>query len=132
MFIRLYLITLPVFFAIDMLWLGFVARGFYRTHIGSLLKTNVNWLAAITFYLLFIGGLVQFVIAPALAVGMWTYALQTGALFGVITYATYDLTNLATLKHWPLNVTIVDMIWGAVLSGSVAAIATALALSLHI
>ncbi len=122
MLIKLYAIALPVFFAIDMIWLGLVAKNFYREHLGFLMKTNINWIAAIIFYLLFIFGLVVFVISPALAKGSWTHTLFYGALFGLITYATYDLTNLATIRDWPLNVTIVDLIWGAVLSASVSVI----------
>ena len=102
-----------------MLWLGVVAKKFYIKHIGLLMKVNVNWLAAILFYLLFIGGLVVFVIAPAVEEGSWVRALVFGALFGLITYATYDLTNLATLKYWPVAVTVVDLLWGMALAASV-------------
>jgi len=102
-----------------MLWLGLIARNFYSKEIGFLMKSNVNWFAAGAFYLLFTFGLVVFVISPALERGSWMYALMFGALFGLITYATYDLTNLATLKDWPLVVTIVDLLWGAVLGGLV-------------
>ena len=122
MFIKLYLIALPVFFAIDMFWLGLVAKNFYKNQIGFLMTPNINWVAAIIFYLLFIVGLVLFVITPAVEKGSWTYALLFGALFGLITYATYDLTNLATLKDWPLLVTIVDLAWGAVLAASVSVV----------
>ncbi len=122
MFIKLYLIALPVFFAIDMLWLGLVAKNFYKRQVGSLMKTNVNRTAAIVFYLLFIVGLVVFVVAPALEQESWQYALWIGGLFGLITYATYDLTNLATLKDWPLKLTIVDMAWGVGLAASVSTI----------
>jgi uncharacterized membrane protein len=121
-FIKIYLITLPIFFAIDLIWLGFIAKNFYREHIGKLLADNVNWTAAIVFYLMFIGGLVVFVISPAIEKSSWTYALIYGAMFGLITYATYDLTNLATLKDWSLTVVIVDMIWGMILSASVSTI----------
>lgn len=121
-FIKIYLITLPVFFAIDMIWLGLIARNFYRENLGSLLKDNVNWTAAIVFYLMFIAGMIIFVISPALEKNSWTHALIYGALFGLITYATYDLTNLATLKDWSLTVVIVDMIWGMILSASVSTI----------
>ena len=120
--LKLYLITLPVFFAIDMIWLGFIAKDFYRKHIGHLLLENINWTAAIIFYLLFIGGLVVFVISPAIEKASWTYAIFYGAMFGLITYATYDLTNLATLKDWSLTVVIVDLIWGMVLSASVSTV----------
>lgn len=123
MFLKLYLITLPIFFAIDMVWLGVVAKDFYKQQIGYLMKSDINWTAAIIFYLIFIAGLVLFVIQPALEKGNWMHALMFGALFGFITYATYDLTNLATVKDWPLMVTIVDLIWGSVLAASVSTIA---------
>ena len=119
MFFKLYLIALPVFFAIDILWIGVVAKSFYFKQIGALLKPDVNWAAAIIFYLLFIVGLVVFVITPAIEKNSWMHALLFGALFGLVCYATYDLTNLALAKDWPLLVTIVDLIWGAVLAASV-------------
>lgn len=127
MFIKLYLLTLPVFFAIDMVWLGLIANKFYQQQIGHLMTKNVNWQAAILFYLLFIAGLVYFVIAPGLAKQSWQQVIIAGALFGLMTYATYDLTNLATLKDWPVLVTIIDLIWGMVLSTSVSLIAYFLA-----
>ena len=86
------------------------------------MKSDVNWVAALLFYLLFIAGLVAFVIAPAVEKGSWVRALLFGALFGLITYATYDLTNLATLKDWPFVVTVVDMVWGMVLAGTVSVV----------
>ena len=119
MFLKLYCISLPIFFAVDMVWLGLAAKNFYAKHIGFLMKANVNWAAAILFYLLFIAGLVAFVVTPAVEKGSWARALLFGALFGLITYATYDLTNLATLRDWPLLVTVVDLIWGTVLAASV-------------
>jgi uncharacterized membrane protein len=122
MFLKLYAIALPVFFAIDMLWLGLVAKNFYQQQIGYLMTPNVNWIAAILFYLLFIVGLVLFVIAPALELNSWNHAVVYGALFGLISYATYDLTNLATIKNWPLLVTVIDLIWGATLASSVSTI----------
>lgn len=119
MSLKLYLIALPVFFAFDMLWLGLIAKNFYARQIGFLLKPDINWVAAIIFYLIFIAGLVIFVIAPAVEKSSWLQALMLGALFGLITYATYDLTNLATLKDWPLIVTIVDLAWGTALGALV-------------
>ncbi|MCE2895696.1 MAG: DUF2177 family protein [Flammeovirgaceae bacterium] len=119
LFIKLYLIALPIFFMVDMIWLGLLAKNFYKNQIGFLMKPDVNWTAAIIFYLLFLVGVVLFVIEPALEKKDLMFALSRGALFGLITYATYDLTNLATLKDWPLKVVVVDMIWGAVLSGTV-------------
>ncbi len=115
----MYLVTLAVFFLIDMVWLGIAAKGFYRRHLGSMLSPRVNWAAAVLFYLLFIVGLLVFVIRPALAGGEPLQALFFGALFGLISYATYDLTNLATLKDWPLVVTVVDLVWGSILGGAV-------------
>lgn len=119
MLLKLYCIAVPIFFAIDMVWLGVAAKNFYAKHVGFLMKANVNWAAAILFYLLFIAGLVVFVVAPAIEKGSWARALLFGALFGLVTYATYDLTNLATLKDWPLVVTVVDLIWGTALAASV-------------
>ncbi len=127
MFFKLYGIALPVFFAIDMVWLGLVAKNFYRAQIGTLMKTDINWAAAIIFYLIFIVGFVVFVIQPALEKGSWTHALLFGALFGLVSYATYDLTNLAVVKDWPLLVTIVDLTWGAVLAASVSTVTYAIA-----
>jgi len=122
MFTKLYFIALPVFLGIDMIWLGLVAKGFYAKQIGYLMKPNINWTAAIIFYLLFIIGLVIFVIAPALDKNSWSQALLLGALFGLITYATYDLTSLATTKDWPLLVTLVDLLWGTVLAAAVSVV----------
>lgn len=122
MFLKLYLITLPIFFVIDMIWLGLVAKTFYAQQIGHLMKSEINWPAAIIFYLLFIVGLVAFVIMPALKAESWQMAVFYGALFGLISYATYDLTNLATLKDWPVLITVVDLIWGSVIAASVSII----------
>lgn len=114
-YIKLYFATLLVFFAIDIVWLGLVARTFYAKYLGFLIGPT-NWLAAIIFYLLFIVGILVFVVIPGVKVGSLQMTLIRAALFGLITYATYDLTNLATIKDWPLLITIVDMIWGTVLS----------------
>jgi uncharacterized membrane protein len=104
-----------------MVWLGVVAKGFYQRHLGSFIGP-INWPAAIIFYLLFIIGIIIFAVAPALETQSLIKAVVLGALFGLFTYATYDLTNLATLKDWPLIVVFVDIVWGMVLSGSVAAV----------
>jgi uncharacterized membrane protein len=118
--VLIYLLTVPVFFLIDMLWLGIVAKDFYKRHLGYLMRPQVNWAAAISFYLLFIIGIVIFAVKPALEMQSPTRSLVYGALFGFFTYATYDLTNLATVKDWPLVVTAVDLAWGTVLCGIVA------------
>lgn len=130
MFLKLYFITLPVFFVLDMVWLGLVAKGFYAKQIGFLMKPQVNWTAAVVFYLMFIVGLVLFVVTPALEKHSFMHALLFGALFGLITYATYDLTNLATMKDWPILITFVDLAWGTVLSASVSSIAYLIAVKL--
>lgn len=122
MFIKLYAVSFLVFLAMDMLWLGFVAKNFYSNQLGFLMKAEINWVAAGIFYLLFNIGLVLFVVAPAYEKNSWVHALLFGALFGLITYATYDLSNLATLKDWPLLVTVVDLVWGVTLAASTSTI----------
>jgi uncharacterized membrane protein len=117
----LYLLTIPIFFLIDLLWLGVIAKDFYQTKLATFLGP-VNWTAAIIFYLLFIIGILIFAVVPALEAESLTKAVLLGALFGFFAYATYELTNLATLQNWPISVVLVDLVWGAVLSGSVAAI----------
>jgi uncharacterized membrane protein len=126
-YIYIYLVTVPVFFAIDLFWLGVVARGFYRKELAEFLGP-VNWPAAIVFYLLYIVGILIFAIVPALRTESLMHAVIFGALFGFFAYATYDLTNLATLKNWPLTIVVVDIIWGAVLTGSVATVSYLLAI----
>ena len=118
-YIKLYFATLFAFFVIDMAWLGLVANTFYSKYLGFIMAPSTNWLAAIIFYLLFIVGILVFVVVPGLESNSLRITLIRAALFGLITYATYDLTNLATLKDWPVLVTIVDMAWGTVLSISV-------------
>ena len=105
-----------------MLWVGLVAKNFYAKNIGFLLKPEFNFLPGAIFYLLYIAGLVFFVIMPAVNKGSWIYALLIGALFGLIAYSTYDLTNQATLKDWPLIVTIVDLAWGAMAASFVSVV----------
>jgi uncharacterized membrane protein len=114
-----YILTFIVFFIVDMAWLGFVAKGLYQKYLGSFLSEQVNWVAAIVFYLLFIVGIFIFAILPAVEKNSLAAAVTLGALFGFFTYATYDLTNLATLKNWPLNIVVIDIIWGSVLTAIV-------------
>ena len=115
----LYLVTLAIFFAVDMVWLGVVAKNFYRKHLGYLMGPKVVWPAAIVFYLLFIAGLLVFAVRPALVTGAPLKGLLLGAFLGLVSYATYDLTNLATVKDWPIVVTVVDLVWGTTLGGVV-------------
>ncbi|MBU2566576.1 DUF2177 family protein [Patescibacteria group bacterium] len=121
-FLKVYLIAVPIFFIIDLTWLGVVAKNIYQKYMGHLMLTTPNWAAAIAFYLLFLVGLVIFVLNPALKNHSWTYALLYGAMFGFFTYMTFDLTSLAVLKDWPWQIVIIDIIWGIFLSSSVSVI----------
>jgi uncharacterized membrane protein len=121
-YVKLFLATLVAFFAIDLVWLGLVARTFYRKYLGFLMAPKVNWPAALIFYLLFVVGILVFAILPGLEAGSLKTTVGRAALFGLIAYATYDLTNLATLKDWPLIVTAVDLAWGTVLSVAVSCV----------
>lgn len=119
-YLKLYGVTVPIFFAIDILWLGVIARKFYRSNLGHILSDDVNWKAAVIFYLIYIGGIIFFAVRPALANNSWCQAAFYGGLFGFFTYATYDLTNMATIRDWPLKIAVVDIIWGTLLCALVA------------
>jgi len=121
-FLKLYIVAVVTFFVIDLVWLGVVARSFYRDQMGHLLKTDVNWAAAVVFYLVFVVGIVVLAVWPAVERQSLGHAIALGALLGLVTYAAYDLTNLATLEGFPFAVVLVDMIWGTVLCGSVSAV----------
>ena len=120
-YFAIYMASLVTFLIIDGLWLGIVARSFYVQQIGHLLRPSPDFGVAGAFYLLYVVGVVVFAVLPALAQQSWVTALVLGALLGFIAYGTYDLTNLATLAGWPVLVSVVDMIWGAVLTATVAA-----------
>ena len=120
--IKQYFVALFTFLIIDGVWLTVVAKNFYAKHLGYLMAKTPNLAAAGIFYLIYILGMVVLVLQPALAKGSIWQAVLTGVLFGLCGYATYDLTNLATIKDWPILVTVVDLIWGTVLSGVVAGI----------
>lgn len=122
-----YLLTVPVFFAIDMLWLGVIAKSFYAKQLSNFLAPNVNWVAAGGFYLLYIAGIIYLATLPGLEKGSLKTVLLNAAVFGGLAYATYDLTNLATLKNWPLSIVFVDILWGIVLTTTVAVISYAIA-----
>lgn len=117
-----FVITFIVFMGIDLIWLGFVAKNIYSKYLGYLMAPKVNWLAALVFYVIFIIGVLYFVIAPSLVDRDFSQLLIRAMLFGFITYATYDLTNLATVRDWPITITIIDLIWGTTLSTSVSVI----------
>ena len=114
-----YLLTFLVFLIVDMLWLGVIAKGIYQKYLGGFLSDNVNWTAAFIFYFIFVLGISIFAIYPSVNKNSVNNAILMGALFGFFTYATYDLTNLATLKGWPLSIVFIDIIWGSVLSAFV-------------
>ena len=118
-FMKVYLVAFLVFLLIEGIWLVLVAKDFYKKEIGFIMSESPKILPTIVFSVLFVLGLVFFVINPALAKDSWKYALLVGLLFGLISYSTYDLTALATLKGWPLKVTIVDLIWGSSMSAIV-------------
>ena len=121
-FFKLYAVAVVTFLVIDLIWLGVVARSFYQAQIGHLMRANVNWAAAIAFYLVFVVGIVVLVVWPAIEHQSLARAVLLGALFGLVTYAAYDLTNLATLEAFPLTVALVDLAWGAVLCATVSAV----------
>lgn len=114
--------VLIIFMVIDLIWLGFIGRSLYQKYIGHLLKKDVNWTAALIFYGLFVLGLTYFAVFPAVEASSLTDALLLGGFFGLLMYATYDLTNLATLEGWSVPITIIDMIWGTFLGAFVSAL----------
>lgn len=117
-----YGIATVTFFAIDMVWLGLIAKNLYRNKLGHLMAENVVWPAAIIFYLVYIAGIVYFAINPALKAGNWQLALLNGGLLGGLCYATYDLTNMATLTKWPWEIVVVDILWGIFLTATVSVV----------
>ncbi len=126
-FAKLYAVTTPVLFAIDLVWLGVVANKFYRARLGDLMRPDPRWAAAILFYLLYVAALIVFAVQPGLERASLSRATLLGAGLGLICYATYDLTNLALAKGFPTIVAVVDIAWGTALSAGVAAVAYKLA-----
>ncbi len=120
-FVQLYVVSICVFALCDLLWLGVIARNFYQSRLGHLLGDVVVWPAAIVFYIVFLFGLTYFVTYAHFNDGVRTILVQ-GFLFGLVTYGAYDLTNHATLREWPLAVTLIDMLWGACLGMIVAVV----------
>ena len=115
--LRNYGIMLGIFLVIDFIWLTVIAKSLYAQHLGYLMAPKANLVAALIFYLLFVVGLQYFVLNPALLNGNWVSVLLSGMFFGLVTYATYDLTNLATVKDWPVLITVIDLAWGSFVSG---------------
>ena len=119
-YLKLYLLTVPIFLIIDLIWLGVVAKNFYQNNLAHLLSPEVNWPAAFLFYFIYIVGIILFAVKPGLDAQSFAKAALWGALFGFFTYATYDLTNLATLRDWPIKVVVIDILWGSLLCTLVA------------
>lgn len=117
--------TLAAFLALDFVWLSLAGPRLYRPMLGDLLAADFRLAPAIVFYLLYVAGLVYFAVAPQLEPRPWSAALLNGAFFGLVAYGTYDLTNQATLRHWPTTLTLADLAWGTLASGAAAAIARA-------
>lgn len=115
-YVYIYLITFVVFFVIDLIWLTLISKNFYSTQIGHLMASKPNLVPALIFYLMFVGGIIVLALIPGLEAKSLAKTAYLAAIFGLLSYATYDLTNLATLKDWPLIVTVVDMIWGTFLA----------------
>jgi uncharacterized membrane protein len=112
-----YVVTLVVFFGVDFVWLGIMGNAFYRPAMGDMAMSGFRLAPGIIFYLLYAVGVVVFVVRPALAAQSFGMAAAYGVLFGLVGYGVYDLTNQATLKTWPVSLTLVDMTWGALLTG---------------
>ncbi|MEZ5097082.1 MAG: DUF2177 family protein [Nocardioides sp.] len=125
-----YLLAVVAFCLVDFLWLGTIAKGLYDDRLGSLLAEKPNLAAAVAFYALFVAGLVFFVIHPAVVDGSWLRALLGGAFFGLVTYATWDLTNLAVLRGFPASLVPIDLAWGAFLAACVSIVTYAVATAL--
>jgi uncharacterized membrane protein len=119
-----YLVTTGIFLLIDAIWLGLVAPKLYKANIGHLMTEKPNFIAAGVFYLLYIAALLFFVIDPALIKASVWQAVWTGAFLGLVMYATYDLTNLATLRNWPLKITAIDLAWGTFITAATSGIVT--------
>lgn len=115
-FLKIYLINLLIFLGIDSVWLTLISPSLYKQYIGYLLSDNPNLIAALAFYLLYIAGLVYLVIMPALKNKSAKQAFVGGAVLGLISYATYDLTNLAVVDKWPITISLIDMAWGTTLT----------------
>lgn len=116
--VRAYVGALTVFLVMDGIWLGVVATDFYFDALGDLVRKPPNWVAAGLFYLAYVAGIVHFAVRGAASLRM---AAGHGALLGLLCYGTYDMTNLATLNDWPVEVAVVDVIWGGVITGAASA-----------
>lgn len=118
-----YIATAVAFLAIDSVWLSTMASRLYRPYLGDLLRSDFDVKAAALFYIIYVGGIVYFAVMPALSSGSWRVAALNGAILGLVAYATYDLTNQATLREWPTIITVADLCWGTFLTASSATVA---------
>ena len=119
--LKVYAACFTAFFALDLLWLGVVAKGFYQKHLGHLMREDVQWPAALAFYLIYLAAIVILCVLPALEKQSLGRAVALGAVFGLAAYAAFDLTSLALLKGFPVPAVMVDLVWGTVLTASVSA-----------
>jgi uncharacterized membrane protein len=115
-----YAVAAVVMAALDLAWLSYAVKAFFEPSVGSLLSEKTNMTAAVLFYVLYIGGILLFAVTPAFRTGAWTTALTMGAAFGFFAYMTYDLTNMATLKVWPVHLAAIDIAWGTFVTGMAA------------
>lgn len=120
-FLKMYAVGVVTCFAMDLVWLGVIAKGFYQRQLGQLMRPDVQWLPAVLFYLIYVAALVVFVAAPAVERQSVARAVGYGAFFGLAAYAAFDLTGLALLRNFPARVAVVDLAWGAFLSAAVSA-----------
>jgi len=116
MYLKVFGLAFVIFILIDLLWLGIIAKDLYQKEMGHLMKQDVNFVVAIIFYIIFIAALTIFVLVPGIESGSLVKTIFLGALFGLASYATYDLTNYATMEGFPLKIVIIDLIWGTSLS----------------
>lgn len=119
------------FLALDAIWLGIVSAGFYQQAIGHLLAPEPDFVMAALFYVVYLAGTYYFAVRPALREGRIKTALISGSFFGFVAYATYDLTNAATLRDWPVYMTVADLIWGTVLTGLSSTLASAVGIKVR-
>ncbi|MFT4504323.1 DUF2177 family protein [Caballeronia sp. 15711] len=126
MIVVAFAVTAVVFLVLDAIWLGVISRSLYQREIGGLLLAKPNFVAAAVFYVIYIAGMVYFCVVPGVVEQSALRGLMNGAIFGIVAYATYDLTNLATLKGWSTTLVFVDVAWGAVASAAASAVAVAI------
>ncbi|MDP1609403.1 MAG: DUF2177 family protein [Chlamydiales bacterium] len=115
--LKAYVICLLVFCTIDFFWVGIIAKQWYSKEVGHLLNDSIRWMPVIGFYTLYAAGILVFAVYPSIKLGSWQYALFYGAFLGLLSYAAYDLTNLATLKNWPILLALCDICWGTFVTG---------------